>query len=120
MPAIIPIPALSDNYIWLVREGRNAAVVDPGDAAPVLACLDREGLALAAILVTHHHWDHVNGVAGLLARFPVPVYGPAREAIPGRTHALADGDTFVVPGTGLLLSVLDVPGIRRARLPTSE
>lgn len=110
MPAIIPIPALSDNYIWLVREGRNAAVVDPGDAAPVLACLDREGLAMTAILVTHHHWDHVNGIAGLLARFPVPVYGPAREAIPGRTHALADGDTFVVPGTGLRLSVLDVPG----------
>ena len=110
MPAIIPIPALSDNYIWLVREGRNAAIVDPGDAGPVLACLEREGLALTAVLVTHHHWDHVNGIAGLLERFPVPVYGPAREAIPGRTHALGDGDTFVVPGIGLPLAVLDVPG----------
>jgi hydroxyacylglutathione hydrolase len=110
MPAIIPIPALSDNYIWLVREGRNAAVVDPGDAGPVLACLERERLTLTAILVTHHHWDHVNGIAALLARCSVPVYGPARESIPGRTHALGGGDAFVVPGTGLLLSVLDVPG----------
>jgi hydroxyacylglutathione hydrolase len=110
MPAIIPIPAFSDNYIWLVREGGNVAVVDPGDAAPVLAFLDREGLVPTAILVTHHHWDHVNGIAGLLARFPVPVFGPALETIPGRTHALADSDSLVVPGTGLTLSALDVPG----------
>jgi hydroxyacylglutathione hydrolase len=110
MPAIIPIPALTDNYIWLLREGGQAAVVDPGDAGPVLDYLDRERLALTAILVTHHHGDHVNGIAALRARFPVPVYGPARESIPGRTHALADGDTIVVPGTGPALSVLDVPG----------
>ena len=49
MPVIIPIPALRDNYIWLVRDGRHAAVVDPGDAAPVLAYLEREGLALTGI-----------------------------------------------------------------------
>ena len=60
MAAIIPIPAFSDNYIWLVREGRNAAVVDPGDAAPVLAYLDREGLTLTAIVNTHHHGDHAS------------------------------------------------------------
>ena len=70
MPAIIPIPAFSDNYIWLVREGRHAAVVDPGDAAPVLAYLDREAIALSAIVSTHHHADHVGGNATLLARFP--------------------------------------------------
>ena len=110
MAQIIPIPALRDNYIWLVREGGNAAVVDPGDAAPVQAYLDRAGLTLTAIVITHHHWDHVNGIAGLLARFPIPVYGPARESIPGRTHPLAEGDTIAVPGVGLELSVLDVPG----------
>ncbi len=110
MPAIIPIPAFSDNYIWLVREGRHAAVVDPGDAAPVLAYLDREGLALTAIVTTHHHGDHVGGNAALLARFPVPVFGPARETIPGRTHALAEGDEITVPGLGWTLRVLDVPG----------
>jgi hydroxyacylglutathione hydrolase len=110
MPAIIPIPAFSDNYIWLLREGRHAAVVDPGDAAPVLAYLDREGLALAAIVTTHHHGDHVGGNAALLARFPVPVFGPARETIPGRTHALAEGDEITVPGLGWALRVLDIPG----------
>ena len=110
MPAIIPIPAFADNYIWLVREGGVVAVVDPGDAAPVIAHLEREGLALAAILATHHHGDHVGGIRGLLARWPVPVFGPAHEAIPGRTHALAEGDSIVVPGIGLALSVLDIPG----------
>ena len=110
MPAIIPIPAFSDNYIWLLREGRHAAVVDPGDAAPVLAYLDREGLALSAIVTTHHHGDHVGGNAALLARFPVPVFGPARETIPGRTHALAEGDEIAVPGLGWALRVLDIPG----------
>lgn len=110
MPAIIPIPAFSDNYIWLVREGPNAAVVDPGDAGPVQGYLDREGLRLTAILNTHHHPDHVGGNAALLARFPVPVFGPARESIPGRTHALAEGDAIAVPGIGIGLKVLDVPG----------
>jgi len=110
MPAIIPIPAFSDNYIWLLREGRHAAVVDPGDAAPVQAYLDREQLVLTAIVNTHHHGDHVGGNAALLARYAVPVFGPARESIPGRTRALAEGDTITVPGIGLELAVLDVPG----------
>jgi hydroxyacylglutathione hydrolase len=110
MPAIIPIPAFSDNYIWLIREGGNAAVVDPGDAAPVREYLVRENLTLTAILNTHHHGDHVAGNRALLAHSPVPVLGPAREPIPGRTRALGDGDAVVVPGIGLELSVLLVPG----------
>jgi hydroxyacylglutathione hydrolase len=110
MPAIIPIPAFSDNYIWLIREGDNAAVVDPGDAAPVHEYLVRENLTLTAILNTHHHGDHVAGNQALLAHASVPVLGPARETIPGRTRALGDGDTTVVPGIGLELSVLFVPG----------
>ena len=110
MPAIIPIPAFSDNYIWLVREGAHAAVVDPGDAAPVLAYLDREKLTLSAIIATHHHNDHVGGIAALLARSSVPVFGPARETIPGRTHALVEGDEITVPGPELAMRVLDIPG----------
>jgi hydroxyacylglutathione hydrolase len=110
MAAIIPIPALRDNYIWVVREGGNAVVVDPGDAAPVLAYLEREAVALKGILVTHHHGDHVGGIPALTARHPAPVYGPARETIPGRTHAVAEGDTIALPELALELSVLDVPG----------
>ena len=110
MAAIIPIPAFSDNYIWLLRDGLHAVVVDPGEAAPVHEYLASEGLELAAILVTHHHGDHVAGIAELLALRAVPVFGPARERIPGRTRALAGGDLARIPELGLELAVLDVPG----------
>lgn len=110
MTAIIPIPAFADNYIWLVRDGTRAVVVDPGDARPVLDYLAREGLALAAILATHHHNDHVGGIVGLLERHPAPVFGPARESIPRITHALAEGDVISIPGMPLRLRVLDIPG----------
>jgi hydroxyacylglutathione hydrolase len=110
MTSIIPIPAFTDNYIWMVHDGTAAAVVDPGDARPVLAALEREGLALTAIVNTHHHGDHVGGNEALLARYDVPVFGPAHERIPGRTHALAEGDEIEVPGPRMRLRVLDVPG----------
>jgi len=110
MLTIIPIPAFADNYIWLLRQGGASVVVDPGDAAPVIAHFDREGLQLAAILATHHHGDHVGGIPALLSRWPVPVFGPARETIPGRTRAVREGDAITVPGIDLALSVLDIPG----------
>jgi hydroxyacylglutathione hydrolase len=110
MASIIPIPAFADNYIWLLVQDAAAAVVDPGDAAPVLDYLDRHGLALSAILNTHHHGDHVGGNLALLARFDVPVLGPSREEIPGRTQAVTGGDRVAVPGIGVAFDVLDVPG----------
>lgn len=110
MISIIPIPAFRDNYIWAVQSGRRAAVVDPGDAAPVLAWLDANGVELTAILATHHHADHIGGVPALLARHAVPVFGPAHEDIPRRTNALGEGHCIAVPGIDLLLSVYDIPG----------
>jgi hydroxyacylglutathione hydrolase len=110
MPQIIPIPAFADNYIWALRDGAVAAVVDPGDAAPVVAYLERERVALCAILATHHHGDHVGGIPALLERWQVPVFGPAREKIPGRTQALEGGDRFEVPGIATTFDVIDVPG----------
>jgi hydroxyacylglutathione hydrolase len=110
MLSIIPIPAFRDNYIWLIRKGMHGAVVDPGDAAPVIAYLDRERVQLSAIIATHHHNDHVGGNAGLLARWQVPVFGPARETIPGRTNALGEGDRIEVPGIDVTFNVLDIPG----------
>ena len=102
------LSAFSDNYIWMLDDGRQALVVDPGEAPPVERALDERGLALAAILVTHHHADHVGGVDALRARLQGPVYGPARERIPQPFIALAEGD--VVEALGLRFDVVDVPG----------
>lgn len=105
---IYPIPAFSDNYIWCLSENGRAIVVDPGDDAPVQQYLQEHGLELAAILVTHHHYDHVGGVKGLLKAYPgVAVYGP-ENACPDISHRLADGDTLSVLGHHF--SVLSVPG----------
>ena len=105
---LLPLPAFSDNYIWLLHNARQAIVVDPGDAAPVLQALDQLGLELQTILVTHHHADHVGGVAELRQTTGAKVYGPAREKIPQPAQALKHGQQIEV--LGLRLNVLDVPG----------
>ncbi len=114
----VPVPAFEDNYIWLISDGENAVVVDPGDAAPVEAYLTKRGWRLTAILLTHHHHDHVGGVAKLIVSHSdkgnVPVYGPAGEAIEHLTHRLKQGDEIKITLAGdqppLAFSVIDVPG----------
>jgi hydroxyacylglutathione hydrolase len=113
---IIPIPALKDNYIWLLHDGRHAAAVDPSEAAPVLAYLRHHGLSLSAILCTHHHGDHVGGIAELCEVYNVPVYGPGEERIPGITRPLAGGDVVDLPELGLKLDVLDIRGHTRGHI----
>ena len=110
MATIIPVRAFSDNYVWIVREGPLAAVVDPGDAAPVLDYVEREGLSICAILATHHHRDHVGGVAVLAERFGAPVYGPARESIPSLTRGVVENDRVDVRCVDEPFRVLDIPG----------
>jgi hydroxyacylglutathione hydrolase len=112
----VPVPAFADNYIWLVSDGRDAVAVDPGEAAPVRAYLAKRGWRLAAILLTHHHADHVGGVADLIGDTRIPVYGPAAEAIPVVTHPLAGGDNVHVAAPYLELQVLDVPGHTRGHI----
>ncbi|THF58054.1 hydroxyacylglutathione hydrolase [Pseudothauera rhizosphaerae] len=107
---IIPLPAFRDNYIWLLRTGHDAAVVDPGDAEVVENHLAEQGLALRAVLLTHHHADHVGGVGELLGRHRVPVFGPAGESIAGVDHPVKEGDEVALPGFPLRFTVLDVPG----------
>ncbi len=109
---LIPLPAFDSNYIWLLHDGQYAVAVDPGDAGPVRTFLDRHGLTLAAVLLTHHHADHTGGVAALLrdSSAPVPVFGPARERIAGVDHPLGEGDTVSLEQPRLTLRVLGTPG----------
>jgi hydroxyacylglutathione hydrolase len=105
---LIPVPAFSDNYLWLLHDGKRALVVDPGDAAPVRTALAEHGLQLESILVTHHHADHTGGVAELHEATGAKVYGPATERIPKPYTALQEGD--IVSALDFEFKVLDVPG----------
>jgi hydroxyacylglutathione hydrolase len=105
---LIPLPAFADNYIWMLHDGQRALVVDPGDAEPVFGALQRLGLQLQAILVTHHHADHVGGVDKLRNATGAHVFGPARERIPEPLEKLTDGAQ--IKAMGLAFDVIDVPG----------
>lgn len=113
---VVALRAFADNYIWTIRDDRYAAVVDPGDAQPVIDYLEQEHLTLVAILNTHHHADHVGGNAALLARTAVPVYGPRDERIPEVSMRLADGQRFTLPHFGIELETLEIPGHTRSHV----
>ena len=108
MLTLIPIPAFTDNYLWLLHDGQRALVVDPGQAAPVLRKLAELNLKLDSILVTHHHADHTGGVDELRNTTDAKVYGPATEKIPKPYDPLSEGD--MVQAIGLDFQVIDVPG----------
>ena len=113
---IVPVNAFKDNYVWTLRDSSNAAVVDPGDARPVLDYLSREKLRLCAILATHHHPDHTGGIAELVERTRVPVFGPRHEPIPALTHPVSEGDRVEIPELGVTFAVYDIPGHTRAHV----
>lgn len=107
---VVPVRAFTDNYIWTLRDKTHAIVVDPGDAKPVEAYLAAEKLELAAIIITHHHNDHIGGVKQLIANRNIPVYGPHDPRVPDATQRLKEGDTITLPHFGITLNVLEVPG----------
>ncbi|HEY8908057.1 MAG TPA: hydroxyacylglutathione hydrolase [Rhodoferax sp.] len=105
---LIPLPAFNDNYIWLLHDGQHALVVDPGEAQVVFKAIERLGVQLDAILVTHHHADHTGGVAKLREATGAQVFGPLHETMPEPLKRLTGGDTIHL--LGLRLQVIDVPG----------
>ena len=110
---VFPVPAFNDNYLWVIDDGQFAAVVDPGDAGPVIAYLEAQSLTLTTILITHHHGDHVGGIEDLLARYPdnaIRVTGPANEDIPACNSKLREGDAVRLAAPAIAFEVIDVPG----------
>ena len=110
MSDITAIPALRDNYIWAIHNGQHAAVIDPGEAAPVLAFLDAHGLLLNAILCTHRHADHIGGIAKLREVYNVPVYGRRHPGNPLISHDLREGARLELEALGIVFDILEIPG----------
>ena len=121
---IIPIPALSDNYIWMLNDGssREVVLVDPGDKQKIISFLEEESLYPVVILITHQHYDHTGGVAalvnkypqvkvicpsGIISKRPLPIDLPIAEFI---THPVTDGDTVHIPELDIRFQVIAIPG----------
>lgn len=107
---ITAIGAFEDNYIWALSEDGHCVLVDPGQAAGALEFLERGGLELAAILLTHHHPDHIGGVDEILAHHPAPVHGPDDPRMPAATRTCADGDRVMIDTPALRFEVIKTPG----------
>ena len=108
---VVPLPALADNYIWLLHDdGGEAIVVDPGEAEPVEAALSARKLTLRAVLLTHHHADHIGGAARLRENYDVPIYAPDDERIAVATHRVKDGETLTLQKPSARFDIIAVPG----------
>ncbi len=110
MLTITAIPALKDNYIWAIHNTRHAIVVDPGEAAPVLDFLQRRKLQLQAILCTHRHHDHIDGIAELREVYNVPVYGRSHPRNPHITNDLREGDVLKLEAPSISFDIIETPG----------
>jgi hydroxyacylglutathione hydrolase len=113
---IYPVPAFRDNYIWIIHDTVHAAIVDPGDALPVISYLNSQQLQPIAILITHHHSDHTGGNLQLLERFDLPVYGPLHEKIPTVNNPVREGDRVQLLPLGLVFDIIEISGHTRGHV----
>lgn len=113
---VSPIEALESNYIWMIHDDHHAFLVDPGCGRAAKAALTRHGLELCGILITHHHHDHIGGIADLVETSSVPVWGPKDERIPEITILVQDGDQIELPKIQLCFTVIATPGHTRSHI----
>lgn len=108
---LVPLPALSDNYIWMLHDDAgNALVVDPGDSSVVERALAERQLCLRGILLTHHHADHVGGAEALRQHHRAPVYAPRDARIETVTQPVSNGDLIRLEAPDAVFEVIEVPG----------
>lgn len=103
------IDALTDNYIWAIHDNQHCVIVDPGESAGVLAYLERHRLSLCALLLTHHHPDHIGGVDDIRARHPAPAWGPEDSRMPTNLNSVSEGDQVSIDELELAFDVIETP-----------
>ena len=108
---IDPIEAFQDNYIWLIHNDQNSIIVDPGDAEPVINALERKNLNLVAILITHHHADHIGGVMALQEKYPhIKIFAPQKDKYEFVNISLKNGDEINIPELQINYKIIEIPG----------
>jgi len=108
MLKISPINAFSDNYIWLIQTNEGNTLVDPGDSKPIISTIDKLGITIDDILITHHHFDHIGGLESLKPLIKGSVIGPKNNAIDLLDKHVSEGD--IIESIGLEFSIFEVPG----------
>ena len=107
MLSVEPIKAFTDNYIWLVSTNEGSIVIDPGESKNIQKLIDNNTIDLKGILITHHHYDHTNGLSELVKINELEVYGPVNN-IDGINHRLNDKDKISI--IGIDFDVISIPG----------
>ena len=108
---IDPIEAFQDNYIWLIHNDQNSIIFDPGDAGPVISALERKNLNLVAILITHHHADHIGGVMALQEKYPhIKIFAPQKDKYEFVNISLKNGDEINIPELQINYKIIEIPG----------
>ena len=114
---IDPIEAFQDNYIWLIHNDQNSVIVDPGDAGPVISALERKNLNLVAILITHHHADHIGGVMELQEKYPhIKIFAPQKDKYDFVNISLKNGDEINIPELQINYKIIEIPGHTRGHI----
>ena len=114
---IDPIEAFQDNYIWLIHNDQNSIIVDPGDAGPVISALERKNLNLVAILITHHHADHIGGVIALKEKYPhIKIFAPQKDKYDFVNISLKNGDEINIPELQINYKIIEIPGHTRGHI----
>ena len=114
---IDPIEAFQDNYIWLIHNDQNSIIVDPGDAGPVISALERKNLNLVAILITHHHADHIGGVMELQEKYPhIKIFAPQKDKYDFVNISLKNGDEINIPELQINCKIIEIPGHTRGHI----